>query len=86
MTLFEGAVILMLLLVLAGLVVLRVRSGDEAPSRPLPPPISGGAVGAELVGVASDDCIDAILFDFGPGSEAYFVYTRGRPMPKSRRG
>ena len=43
-------------------------------------------VGTELVGVASDDCIDAILFDFGPGSEAYFVYTRGRPIPKSRRG
>jgi hypothetical protein len=43
-------------------------------------------VGAELVSVASDDCIDAILFDFGPGSEAYFVYTRGRPIAKSRRG
>jgi hypothetical protein len=43
-------------------------------------------VGAELVGVAADDCMDAILFDFGPGSEAYFVYTRGRPIPKSRRG
>jgi len=42
-------------------------------------------VGAELVGIAADDCIDAILFDFGPGSEAYFVYTRGRPIPKSRR-
>jgi serine/threonine-protein kinase len=43
-------------------------------------------VGAELVGVAIDDCMDAILFDFGPGSEAYFVYTRGRPIPKARRG
>lgn len=43
-------------------------------------------VGAELVAVVSDDCIDAILFDFGPGSEAYFVYTRGRPIPTSRRG
>jgi len=42
-------------------------------------------VGAELVGVAVDDCMDAILFDFGPGSEAYFVYTLGRPIPKSRR-
>jgi serine/threonine-protein kinase len=42
-------------------------------------------VGTELVGVASDDCMDAILFDFGPGSEAYFVYTRGRPIPRSRR-
>ena len=44
------------------------------------------AVGAELIAVTADDCIDAILFDFGPGSEAYFVYTRGRPIPKSRRG
>jgi serine/threonine-protein kinase len=44
------------------------------------------AVGGELVSVRLDDCIDAILFDFGPGSEAYFVYTRGRPIPKSRRG
>ena len=43
-------------------------------------------VGGELVSVTLDDCIDAILFDFGPGSEAYFVYTRGRPIPKSRRG
>jgi hypothetical protein len=43
-------------------------------------------VGGELVSVTADDCIDAILFDFGPGSEAYFVYTRGRPIPKSRRG
>jgi hypothetical protein len=43
-------------------------------------------VGAERVGIAPDDCMDAILFDFGPGSEAYFVYTRGRPIPKSRRG
>lgn len=43
-------------------------------------------LGHELVAVASDDCMDAILFDFGPGSEAYFVYTRGRPIPKSRRG
>jgi serine/threonine protein kinase len=43
-------------------------------------------VGAELVALASDDCMDAILFDFGPGSDAYFVYTRGRPIPRSRRG
>lgn len=42
-------------------------------------------VGTELVGVAADDCMDAILFDFGPGSDAYFVYTRGRPIPRSRR-
>lgn len=43
-------------------------------------------VGGELVAIAYDDCTDVILFDFGPGSEAYFVYTRGRPIPKSRRG
>ncbi|MEO7731897.1 MAG: hypothetical protein ABIY55_13050 [Kofleriaceae bacterium] len=43
-------------------------------------------VGSELVAIASDDCMDVILFDFGPGSEAFFVYTRGRPIPKSRRG
>ncbi|HEU4730453.1 MAG TPA: serine/threonine-protein kinase [Kofleriaceae bacterium] len=42
-------------------------------------------VGGELVGVAADDCMDAILFDFGPGSDAYFVYTRGRPIPRPRR-
>jgi hypothetical protein len=44
------------------------------------------AVGAEAVAIATDDCADAILFDFGPGSEAYFVYTRGRSAPKARRG
>ena len=44
-------------------------------------------VGGELVAVSTDDCADAILFDFGPGSDAYFVYTRGRTVPKSgRRG
>jgi hypothetical protein len=61
-TLFEGAVILMLLLVLAGLVVIRVRSGDALPARPLPPPISGGAVGAELVDIYSrlDEIMGAV--------------------------
>jgi hypothetical protein len=44
------------------------------------------ALGSELVGVSTEDCTDTILFDFGPGSEAYFVYTRGRPIPRSRRG
>jgi hypothetical protein len=45
------------------------------------------AVGNELVAVSNEDCADPILFDFGPGSEAYFVYTRGRTVPKSgRRG
>lgn len=44
-------------------------------------------VGGELVAVSTDDCADPILFDFGPGSDAYFVYTRGRTVPKSgRRG
>ncbi|HEY4180777.1 MAG TPA: protein kinase [Kofleriaceae bacterium] len=42
------------------------------------------AVGTERVGVRADDCMDPILFDFGPGSDAYFVYTRGRAVPRSR--
>ncbi len=41
------------------------------------------AVGGETVSLAMDDCGDPILFDFGPGSDAYFVYTRGRTVPKS---
>jgi len=44
------------------------------------------AVGAALVAIAADDCIDPILFDFGPGFDAYFVYTRGRSNLKLRRG
>ncbi len=46
------------------------------------------AIGSETVTVGSEDCADPILFDFGPGSDAYFVYTRGRTVPKSagRRG
>jgi hypothetical protein len=44
-------------------------------------------VGADLIAVGVEDCADPILFDFGPGSDAYFVYTRGRTVPKSgRRG
>ena len=44
-------------------------------------------IGSELVAVGNEDCADPILFDFGPGSDAYFVYTRGRTLPKSgRRG
>jgi hypothetical protein len=40
-----------------------------------------------LVALALEDCADPILFDFGPSSDAYFVYTRGRTVPKSgRRG
>jgi len=49
-------------------------------------PGGAGAVfplGSELVTIGADDCADPILFDFGPGSDAYFVYTRGRPIPKS---
>jgi serine/threonine protein kinase len=40
-------------------------------------------MGSELVAIGLDDCSDPILFDFGPGSDAYFVYTRGRAIPKS---
>jgi serine/threonine-protein kinase len=44
-------------------------------------------IGTETVSVGIEDCVDPILFDFGPGSDAYFVYTRGRTVPKSgRRG
>ena len=40
-------------------------------------------IGSERVAVAVEDCTDPILFDFGPGSDAYFVYTQGRPVPKT---
>ncbi|MBX3156462.1 MAG: serine/threonine protein kinase [Deltaproteobacteria bacterium] len=40
-------------------------------------------LGAALVAVSAEDCSDPILFDFGPGSDAYFVYTRGRAIPVS---
>jgi eukaryotic-like serine/threonine-protein kinase len=44
-------------------------------------------IGGETVALGGEDCADPILFDFGPRSEAYFVYTRGRTVPKSgRRG
>jgi serine/threonine-protein kinase len=60
---------------------LRVAQGTPAAGQIVFP------VGAELVAIAADDCSDPILFDFGPGSDAYFVYTRGRLAPKSgRRG
>jgi hypothetical protein len=47
-------------------------------------------LGTTLVAISLDDCADPILFDFGPGSDAYFVYTRGRAgspshLPKTRR-
>jgi hypothetical protein len=59
---------------------LRVATGKASPGETVFP------VGGELVAIATDDCGDAILFDFGPGSEAYFVYTRGRSAPRPRRG
>jgi hypothetical protein len=42
-------------------------------------------VGAQRVAVSTEDCTDPILFDFGPGSDAYFVYTQGRAVPRTRR-
>jgi hypothetical protein len=60
---------------------LRVAQGTPGPGQ------TTFAVGAETVALATDDCGDPILFDFGPGSDVYFVYTRGRTVPKSgRRG
>jgi serine/threonine protein kinase len=60
---------------------LRVAQGAPAMGQTVFP------IGGELVALAADDCNDPILFDFGPGSDAYFVYTRGRTLPKSgRRG
>ena len=41
-------------------------------------------IGNDWVAVGLDDCADPILFDFGPGSDAYLVYTRGRVLPKRR--
>lgn len=43
------------------------------------------SLGPERIAIRTDDCADPILFDFGPGSDAYFVYTRGRALPRSRR-
>ncbi len=40
-------------------------------------------IGSDRVAVALEDCSDPILFDFGPGSDAYFVYTQGRSIPKT---
>ncbi len=42
-------------------------------------------LGNKRVAVGTDDCTDPILFDFGPGSDAYFVYTQGRATPRARR-
>ncbi|CAN5124971.1 hypothetical protein BH11MYX1_BH11MYX1_26760 [soil metagenome] len=50
-------------------------------------PLVTFSIGNERVGIGLDDVADPILFDFGPGSDAYFVYTQGRTVPKSgRRG
>jgi serine/threonine-protein kinase len=60
---------------------LRIAQGNPGPGQ------VAFQVGSELVAVAGEDCVDPILFDFGPGSDVYFVYTRGRTVPKSgRRG
>jgi serine/threonine-protein kinase len=60
---------------------LRVVQGANRPGQLVFP------IGSDLVAVATEDCADPILFDFGPGADAYFVYTRGRTVPKSgRRG
>jgi hypothetical protein len=42
-------------------------------------------IGSEFIAVGLDDCTDPILFDFGPGSDAYLIYTRGRALPPKRR-
>jgi eukaryotic-like serine/threonine-protein kinase len=39
-------------------------------------------IGTDRVAIGGEDCTDPILFDFGPGSDAYFVYTQGRSIPK----
>jgi len=57
-----------------------IRVGTGAPEGPSQ--LTFG-LGSERVALRIDDCTDPILFDFGPGSDAYFVYTRGRPIPKT---
>ena len=60
---------------------LRVAQGNPEPGQTVFP------IGGELAAVSSEDAADPILFDFGPGSDVYFVYTRGRTVPRSgRRG
>ncbi len=55
---------------------IRVAIGQSLPDGAL-----AFVIGPERVALSADDCSDPILFDFGPGSDAYFVYTRGRPVP-----
>lgn len=38
-------------------------------------------IGSENVTIVPEDCMDPIMFDFGPQSDAYFIYTRGRTLP-----
>jgi eukaryotic-like serine/threonine-protein kinase len=61
---------------------LRIAQGVAGPG------VHSFQIGGEAVSVGTEDCADPILFDFGPGNEAYFVYTRGRTVPKTsgRRG
>jgi hypothetical protein len=54
-----------------------------ATGAPEPPAQLTFGLGTERVALRTDDCTDPILFDFGPGSDAYFVYTRGRPIPRT---
>jgi serine/threonine-protein kinase len=43
------------------------------------------ALGDARVAVRAEDAADPLLFDFGPGSDAYFVYTRGRTIARPPR-
>ena len=58
---------------------IRVSTGIAEPTQRL------FTVGVERVSIRTEDCIDPILFDFGPGSDAYFIYTRGRMIPRTTR-
>ncbi len=57
---------------------IRVSNGTVEPTQRL------FTLGVERVSIRNEDCMDPILFDFGPGSDAYFVYTRGRMIPRTR--
>lgn len=57
---------------------IRVSNGSVEPTQRL------FSLGTERVSIRTEDCMDPILFDFGPGSDAYFVYTRGRMIPRTR--
>jgi serine/threonine protein kinase len=57
---------------------IRVATGTAEPTQRL------FTLGVERVSIRTEDCIDPILFDFGPGSDAYFIYTRGRMIPRTR--